>query len=124
MPEKLSFALDREYKLKDNGSDIVLDVIFGDVGQSPDTTVKLNTKVLLEKFKESVNEFIVGNDSKLDGKVLRVTGNILDTSKKSNKITLSLIVSGGTRKLEKDFSVTVEDEGELVIFSLVIRFFI
>lgn len=124
MPEKLSFALDREYRLKNDGSDIMLDVIFGDVGQSPDTTVKLNKKVLLDEFKESVNEMIVGNDIALDGKVLRVTGNILDTSKKTNKITLTIIVSGGTRKLHKDFTVTVEDEGELVIFSLVVRFFI
>lgn len=124
MPEKLSFALDREYRLKNDGSDIVLDVIFGDVGQSPDTTVKLNTKVLLKEFKQSINSFVVGNDSELDGKVLRVTGNITDTSKKTNKITLTLIVSGGTRTLNRDFSVTVDDEGEVVIFSLVVRFFV
>ena len=123
MPEKLSFALDKEYKIKTNGSDIILDLVFGDVGQSPDTTVKLNTKVLLSEFKESIDGFIVGQDRDLDGKNLRINGNIADTSRESNKISLRLKISGGTRELTKEFNVTVADEGEVVIFSLVIRFF-
>ena len=123
MPEKLSFALDKEYRLNSDGSDIILDLIFGDVGQSPDTTIKLNTKVLLSEFKKSVEDFLVGSDNDLDGKALRINGNITDTSKKSNKISLGIRVNGGVKELSKDFNVTVADEGEVVIFSLVIRFF-
>jgi hypothetical protein len=122
MAEKLSFALDKLYKLKNDGSDIVLDVIFGDIGQSPDTTVKLNTKELLSEFKQSVNGLLIGKDEDLKGKVLRVTGNVADISKKTNKISLDFMVNGGVKELGKKFSVTVADEGEIVIFSLVIRF--
>lgn len=124
MPQKLSFSLDREYELRNDGSDIILDVVFGDIGQSPDTSVKLNSKHLLTNVKQSINNFIVGNDKDLDGKALRINGNIADTSKKSNKIDLRLSVKGGVEELSRHFSVTVGDEGEVVIFSLVIRFFV
>ena len=124
MPQKLSIALDKEYRLKNDGSEIVLDVIFGDIGQSPDTTVKLSSKVLLKDFKKSIDGFVVGNDEDLEDRVLRINGNIVDTSKNSNKIKLSLSVKGGTKELKKDFSVTVDEEGEVVVFSLVIRFFV
>ncbi|MEI9810303.1 MAG: hypothetical protein WDO16_21875 [Bacteroidota bacterium] len=124
MPQKLTFSLDNEYELKNDGSNITLDVIFGDIGQSPDTSVKLNTKKLLTNHKQSVNSLLVGNDKELDGKVLRINGDIADTSKESNTITLRLRVKGGMEDINKKFTVTVEQDGEVVIFSLVIRFFI
>jgi hypothetical protein len=124
MADKLSFALDKEYKLKNDGSDIIVDVIFGDIGQSPDTTVKLDSKILLKEFKKSVDALLVGNDGDLSDKVLRINGNISDTSRKTNKISLDIIVRGGVKEFSRKFSVTVPDEGEVVIFSLVIRFFV
>ncbi|HEY6505237.1 MAG TPA: hypothetical protein VIZ28_14780 [Chitinophagaceae bacterium] len=123
MPQKLTFSLDHEYELKNDGSDITCDVILGDIGQSPDTSVKLNTKKLLTNHKQSINDLVVGNDNDLDGKVLRINGNIADTSKDTDKINLRLRVNGGVENINKQFSVTVEQEGEVVVFSLVVRFF-
>jgi carbon monoxide dehydrogenase subunit G len=123
MPQELSFALDKEYELKNDGTDIKLDVTIGDLGQSPDISVKLNTKKLLTNGKQSVKGLLVGNDKNLDGGVLRINGNITDTTRDSNKISLTLKVSGGVANLTKKFSVTVDDEGEVVIFSLIVRFF-
>jgi hypothetical protein len=124
MPQQLSFALDKEYELKNDGTNIKLDVTIGDLGQSPDISVKLNTKKLLTNSKQSVKGLLVGNDKNLDGAVLRINGNITDTSRDSNKINLTLKVSGGVASLTKKFTVTVDEEGEVIVFSLVIRFFV
>ena len=117
------FSLDTHYELKDDSSKITLDVLIGDEGQSPDYTVRLNTKKLLEHSNVSIKNFDLGIDTGLDGKALRINGNIADTSKTSNKIELTLRVKGGIDDLKKKFSVSVDDEGEVVLFSLVIRFF-
>jgi S1-C subfamily serine protease len=124
MPQQLSFSLDKEYELKNDGTNIKLDVIIGDIGQNPDISVKLNTKKLPADAGKSVKGLVIGSDDKLDGAVLRINGNITDTSRDSNKISLTLKVSGGIKPLTKKFSVTVDDEGEVVIFSLVVRFFV
>jgi hypothetical protein len=124
MPQQIVFSLDKEYELKNDGTDITLDVIIGDIGQSPDISVKLNSRKLLTNSKQSVSKLLIGNDSELDGKVLRINGNIADTSKDSNKIELTLKVKGGVGDINKKFSVTVQEEGEVAIFSLVIRFFV
>jgi hypothetical protein len=117
------FSLDTHYELKNDNSKITLDVLIGDEGQSPDYTVRLNTKKLLEHSNTSIKNFDLGTDSNVDGKALRINGNIADTSKNSNKIELTLRVRGGVEDLKKKFTVTVEEEGEVVLFSLVIRFF-
>jgi hypothetical protein len=124
MPQQLSFSLDKEYELKNDGTNIKLDVIIGDIGQNPDIAVKLNTKKLPVDANKSVKGLVIGSDDKLDGTVLRINGNITDTSRDSNKISLTLKVSGGIKTLTKKFSVTVDDEGEVVIFSLIVRFFV
>ncbi|HEX2627960.1 MAG TPA: hypothetical protein VHM26_03085 [Chitinophagaceae bacterium] len=117
------FSLDTHYELKDDQSKVTLDVLIGDEGQSPDYTVRLNTKKLIEHSNASIKNFDLGIDTDLNGKALRINGNIADTSKQSNKIELTLRIKGGIDDLKKKFSVTVEDEGEVVLFSLVIRFF-
>jgi hypothetical protein len=124
MPQQLTFSLDKEYELKNDGTNIKLDVIIGDIGQNPDISVKLNTKKLPVDANKSVKGLVIGSDAKLDGTVLRINGNITDTSRNSNKISLALKVSGGIKTLTKKFSVTVDDEGEVVIFSLIVRFFV
>src|SRR5688572_9886173 len=113
------FSLDTHYELKNDNSKITLDVLIGDEGQSPDYTVRLNTKKLLEHSNTSIKNFDLGTDSNVDGKALRINGNIADTSKNSNKIELTLRVRGGVEDLKKKFTVTVEEEGEVVLFSLV-----
>lgn len=117
------FSLDTHYELKNDKSKVTLDVLIGDEGQSPDYTVRLNTKKLLDHSNISIRNFALGIDTGLDGKALRINGNIADTSKESNKIELTLRIKGGIEDLKKKFSVTVDDEGEVVLFSLVIRFF-
>jgi hypothetical protein len=123
MPQQLSFSLDKEYELKNDSTNIKLDVTIGDIGQNPDISVKLNTKKLPVDANKSIKGLVIGNNDKLDGAILRINGNITDTSRDSNKISLSLKVSGGIKPLTKKFSVTVDDEGEVVAFSLVVRFF-
>lgn len=117
------FSLDTFYELKNDGSPILLDVLIGDVGQSPDYTVRLNTKKLLDHSKVSVKNFDLGLDKDIENKKLRINGNISDASKDSNLIELTVKVKGGVEDFKKKFTVTVDNEGEVVIFSIVIRFF-
>ncbi len=122
MAQIITFNFDREYDIKNDGSTIKLDVTIGDAKQSSDMTVKLNSKKLLSEFKQSVKGLVLGADTALKGSVLRINGNIADTSKDSNKVSLSVKVSGGVSVFTKKFSVNVDDEGETVIFSFIIRF--
>lgn len=123
MEQELLFSLDTFYELKNDGSPILLDVLIGDVGQSPDYTVRLNTKKLLDHSKVSVKNFDLGLDKDIENKKLRINGNISDASKDSNLIELTVKVKGGVEDFKKKFTVTVDNEGEVVIFSIVIRFF-
>jgi hypothetical protein len=120
-PEDLIFSMDKEYELKNNGSKITLDVIVGVKGQSPDLKVKLGGKVL-QKFKQSIKGFEIGSDNEIEGKVLKVVGNIADTADDSKQITATVKVKGGTRVLSQKFNVEVEDDGEQVDVILTIRF--
>jgi hypothetical protein len=122
MPQLITFNFDREYDIKNDGSNIKLDVTIGDAKQSSDMTVKLNTKKLLSEFKQSVKGLVIGADTGLKGAILRINGNIADTSKDSNKISITVKVSGGVDTLTKKFSVNVDQEGETVVFSFIVRF--
>jgi hypothetical protein len=123
MEQELLFSLDTFYELKNDASSILLDVLVGDVGQSPDYTVRLNTKKLLDHSKVSVKNFDLGIDKDIENKKLRINGNIADASKDTNLIELTIKVTGGVSEFKKKFTVTVDDEGEVVLFSIVIRFF-
>ena len=123
MEQELLFSLDTFYELKTDGSPILLDVLIGDAGQSPDYTVRLNTKKLLDHSKVSVKNFDLGRDKDIENKKLRINGNISDASKDTNLIELTVKVKGGVEDFKKKFTVTVDNEGEVVIFSIVIRFF-
>ncbi|MFN8307800.1 MAG: hypothetical protein U0T79_13570 [Ferruginibacter sp.] len=119
---ELVFTMDKEYELKNDGSLITIDIIIGDKGQSPDLNVKLNSKKLLTNHDKSVKDLAIDSDDNLDTKVVRITGNVADTSKDSNKIEVTVRVKGGKKDLVKKFSVTVEEEGEEVDLSFIIRF--
>ena len=121
-PQELIFSLDKRYRLLNNGTKITMDLIVGPMGQSPDIDVRLNTKKLLEGFNQSIKDLLIDVDSKLDGKVLRITGNILDVAKDSNKIEVTLKIKGGVTEFNKKFTVTVEEDGEHVDIAFTIRF--
>lgn len=118
----LVFTMDKRYKIKNDDSPVTLDVIIGDKGQSPDIDVKLDSKKLVNGSNVSVKNLLIGNNEDLDKKILKITGNVVDTAEDSNKITVTVKVKGGERDLEKKFSVTVDEEGEEVDLAFVIRF--
>ena len=118
----LVFTMDKRYKIKNDGSPVTLDVIIGDKGQSPDIDVKLDSKKLVNGSNVSVKNLLIGNNEDLDKKILKITGNVVDTAEDSNKITVTVKVKGGERDFEKKFSVTVDEEGEEVDLAFVIRF--
>jgi hypothetical protein len=120
---ELLFSLDTDYELIGDGSKITLDVLIGDEGQSPDYTVRLNTKKLLEHSATSIKNFLIGIDNEVKGKAIRINGNVADTSKDTNKIELTVRLKGGIGDFKRKFSVTVEEEGEIVLFSIVLRLF-
>jgi len=122
-PSELVFTLDKKYKLKNDGTDIFLDVIIGDKGQKPDLDIKLNSKALLPPGQDtSIKNLLVGKDTDLDKKILKITGNVVDTADDSNKITVTIKVKGGVNDLSKKFSVSVEEDGEEVDIAFIIRF--
>ena len=118
----LVFTMDKRYKIKNDGSPVTLDVIIGDKGPSPDIDVKLDSKKLVNGSNVSVKNLLIGNNEDLDKKILKITGNVVDTAEDSNKITVTVKVKGGERDFEKKFSVTVDEEGEEVDLAFVIRF--
>jgi len=119
---ELVFTMDKEYELKKDASPVTLDLIIGDKGQSPDLNVKLNSKKLLTNHDKSIKNLLIDTNDNLNTKVLRITGNVTDTSEDSNKIEVVIRVKGGKNNLEKKFSVTVEESGEEVDLSFIIRF--
>lgn len=121
-PSQLVFSLNKSYRLKNDGSRVTLDVIIGSVGQNPDITVKLNTKKLLEHEKNTIRNLFIDTDESLPGKVLKVSGCVVDTSSDTNKIEVTLKVKGGIEDLTKKFTVTVDEDGEQVDLSFIIRF--
>ena len=125
MPQNQSglvLTLNRKYKLKNNGSDIKVDVLSGSAGQSPDITVKLNSKKLAEHENVSIKDLLIDVDENLKDKVLKIVGNIVDTSNNSNQIEITLKIRGGIEEFSKKFTVTVDEEGEQVDIAFVIRF--
>ncbi len=121
-PKELVFSLNKRYQLLNDDTPVTLDVLIGPKGQSPNLTVKLNTKTLLKNFIESIKNLEIDKNSSLDGKVLKVTGTVLDVATDSNKIEVVLKVKGGEDELNRKFSVTVEEDGEVVDVAFVIRF--
>lgn len=118
----LNFNFEKRYKIKNDGSRIILEVIIGDKGQSPDISVKLDAKKLIDHQDVSLKNFLVGTDTDLDDKILKIAGNVVDTAKDSNKIDVTLKLKGGVDDFSKKFSVTVEEEGERVELRFFIRF--
>ena len=121
-PQELVFSLNKRYQLLENDNPVTVDVIVGEKEQSPNLTVKLNSKTLLKNFTGSIKNLPVDINSALDGKVLKISGTVLDTAPDSNKIDVTLKVKGGDEELSRKFSVTLEDDGEIVDVAFVIRF--
>jgi hypothetical protein len=117
-----SFSDDRNYQVKDDGSQITLDLIFGSLGQSPNYDIDLDGNSLASGGTASIKDFIVGTDTVLVGMVLKVTGNIVDMPGTNDKLTLTYRVKGGVSTLQQDFSVT-GTTGDHVDFFITIRFF-
>ena len=119
---ELVFNMDRMYLLKNDGSPVILNVIIGDKGQSPDIDVKLNSKKLVTGQNDSIKNLEIGIDKAITGKVLKIAGNVVDTADDSNKIEVTVKLKGGVNDFSKKFSVTVEEDGEEVDLSFVFRF--
>jgi hypothetical protein len=117
-----AFSDDRNYQVKDDGSQITLDLIFGSLGQSPNYDIDLDGNSLVSAGTASITDFIVGTDTVLVGKVLKVTGNIVDMPGTDDKLTLTYRVKGGVSTLQRNFSVT-GTTGDDVDFFITIRFF-
>ena len=117
----MSFTLDTYYEMKKDGSDIFLDLLFLSEGQSPDFTLKINGDPVQTHCKTSLTDQLLGKDIDLNGKLIKISGNIVDTSKDSNDISVRLSIKGGISTFTKDYKVTVEDDGETVDIIFIIR---
>lgn len=119
MPE--CFETDEDYEIINDGSDLFIDILFLSEGQSPDFTLRVDGVEKIKHGKESVRNFLLKPDKELNGKVIKLYGNIADTSKTADDISMRVVVKGGVSDFTKDFSVTVSDEGETVEIDIIIR---
>jgi len=120
------FLFDDFYQLKGDGTTITMDLIFGDLGQSPDYRVTLAGRVLIPDANHdgtaSVKDFPLGKDVDIVDQILVVTGLITDMPGTSDVLRITFRISGGKSLLIKNFSVNATT-GDHVDISLTVRFF-
>jgi hypothetical protein len=117
-------ALDTLYVLNNTSNDVTLEILMGDKGQSFDLSVTLDDNILANHKPSDFLEKVIGTNSNLNGKVLRVAANIMDLSKETNLTTLTITLKGGKANRKFPLAKSVNAEGESVDYACRIEFFI
>jgi hypothetical protein len=100
-----------------------LEITVGDEGQTSLLTVRLDRKIILENHSGNLANIEIGKNSDLNGKVLKITATITDTSRKTNVTFLNIKMSGGVLARSYPLYKTVENEGDSANYYAVIEFY-
>ena len=76
------------YLINDNNKKVNLEITVGDEGQTAVISVRLDKKIIQENHSGNLSNVEIGKSNELNGKVLKITAIITDTSRK-NKHHLS-----------------------------------
>lgn len=111
------------YLINDSTKKVNLEITVGDEGQTSLLTVRLDRKIILENHAGNLANIEIGKNSELNGKVLKITATITDTSRKTNVTFLNIKMSGGVLARSYPLYKTVENEGDSANYYAVIEFY-
>lgn len=116
-------TLDTLYLVNSGNRKINLEIIVGEEGQSSFTSIKLDKVLINPEFKGNLEKTEIGTNSVLNGKILRISSTIADTSKKTNLTSLSITLSGGFMTRNYPLYKLVDSEGDSADYLCNIEFY-
>lgn len=111
------------YLVNDSTKKVNLEITVGEEGQTALLTVRLGRKIIQENHSGNLSNLEIGKSNELNGKVLKITATITDTSKKTNVTFLNIKMSGGVLARSYPLYKTVENEGDSANYYAVIEFY-
>ncbi len=111
------------YLINDSTKKVNLEITVGDEGQTSLLTVRLDRKIIQENHAGNLGNIEIGKNNELNGKVLKITATITDTSRKTNVTFLNIKMSGGVLARNYPLFKTVENEGDSANYYAVIEFY-
>ncbi len=111
------------YLINDSAKKINLEITVGDEKQTSLLTVRLDGKIIQENHAGNLSNIEIGKNNELNGKVLKITATITDTSRKTNVTFLNIKISGGVLAGNYPLYKTVENEGDSANYYAVIEFY-
>lgn len=111
------------YLVNDSTKKVNLEITVGEEGQTALLTVRLGRKIILENHSGNLSNLEIGKSNELNGKVLKITATITDTSRKTNMTFLNIKMSGGVLARSYPLYKTVENEGDSANYYAVIEFY-
>lgn len=111
------------YLINDSSKKVNLEITVGDEGQTSLLTVRLDRKIIQENHAGNLADIEIGKNNELNGKVLKITATITDTSRKTNVTFLNIKMSGGVLARSYPLYKTVENEGDSANYYAVIEFY-
>jgi hypothetical protein len=111
------------YLVNDSIKKVNLEITVGEEGQTSLLTVRLDRKIILENHSGNLANIEIGKNSDLNGKVLKITATITDTSRKTNVTFLNIKMSGGVLARSYPLYKIVENEGDSADYYAVIEFY-
>jgi hypothetical protein len=111
------------YLINDGTKKVNLEITIGEEGQTSLLTVRLDRKNMKENQAGNLANIEIGQNNELNGKVLKITATITDTSKKTNLTSIKIKMSGGVLASNYELYKTVENEGDSANYYAVIEFY-
>lgn len=111
------------YLVNDSTKKVNLEITVGEEGQAALLTVRLGRKIIQENHSGNLSNLEIGKSNELNGKVLKITATITDTSRKTNVTFLNIKMSGGVLARSYPLYKTVENEGDSANYYAVIEFY-
>ena len=111
------------YLVNDSTKKVNLEITVGEEGQTALLTVRLGRKIIQENYSGNLSNLEIGKSNELNGKVLKITATITDTSRKTNVTFLNIKMSGGVLARSYPLYKTVENEGDSANYYAVIEFY-
>lgn len=111
------------YLVNDSTKKVNLEITVGEEGQTALLTVRLGRKIILENHSGNLSNLEIGKSNELNGKVLKITATITDTSRKTNVTFLNIKMSGGVLARSYPLYKTVENEGDAADYYCNIEFY-
>lgn len=116
-------TLDTLYIVNSSNRKVTLELLVGEEGQTSLTNIKLNNGSVITDLAGNFEKAEIGKNADLNGKVLRITTTIADTSKTTNLTSLTIKLSGGFLTRTYPLFKLVDSEGESVDYICNIEFF-